>query len=163
MEIARAIITGLIICFSSLLIGTIGFYWRTKIYDRDLKVLKPPILIFFIGLFGFLICAVTILVILFVALNEENLALSIGFFLFSFLGLWLMLYALNWKIVIKEDTFIFRNMFGKKREIKYNEITKLKRIKIGGFRIYIGKKSIAVDYYIKGADNLWDKLKTLKL
>ena len=69
-----------------------------------------------------------------------------------------MLYALNWEIVIKDESFIFQNMFRKKREIKYSDITKLKRIKIGGYRIYFGKKSITVDYFVKGADNLWEKL-----
>lgn len=163
MEIVRIIITGLIICCSFWLVGLLGSYWRTKIYDKDLKELKPPFLIFWIGLVVFLACIVTIFVIFFAAFNEENLVWAIGFFLSSFLGLWLMLYVLNWKIVIKDESFIFRNMFGRQREIEYSDITKLKRIKIGGYRIYVGKKSIAVDYFIKGADNLWDKLKILKL
>ena len=94
--------------------------------------------------------------------NEENAVWAIGYFLVSLLGFWLILYALNWRIEIKEESFIFRNMFRKKREIKYSEITKLKRLKIGGYRIYIGKKSIAVDYFIKGADNLWDILKSFE-
>ncbi|MGN0815045.1 MAG: DUF6560 family protein [Candidatus Coproplasma sp.] len=163
MEIIRILITGLIICLSSWIVGLLGSYWRTKIYDKNLKVLKPPFLIFWIGFVDFLGCIITIIVIFFAAFNEENLVWAIGFFLFSFLGLWLMLYALNWKIVIKDESFVFRNMFGKKREIKYSDITELKRIKIGGYRIYVGKKSIAVDYFIKGADNLWDKLKVLKI
>lgn len=108
-------------------------------------------------------CIITSLIIFFVAFNEENVVWAIGFSLMSLLGFWLMLYALNWKIEIKEESFAFRNMFGKKREIKYTEITKLKRIKIGGYRIYIGKKSIAVDFFIQGADNLWDKLKVFNL
>ena len=163
MEITRIIITSMIICCSSWSVGTIGFYLRTKNYDKNLKILRPPLLIFLIGLIEYIICNVVILVILFAAFNEENLAFAIGFFIFSFLGLWIMLYGLNWKIEIKEESFIYRNMFGKKREFKYSEITKLKHIRIGGYRIYFGKKSIAVDYFIKGADNLWDILKVLKL
>ena len=163
MEIVRIIITGMIICCSTWLVGTLGFYLRTKKYDKNLKILKPPLLIFFIGLVGFTLCNVIILITLFVAFNEENLAFAIGGFIFSFLGLWVMLYGLNWKIEIKEESLIYRNMFGRKREFKYNDITKLKRIKIGGYRIYFGKKSIAVDYFIKGADNLWDILKVLKI
>lgn len=161
MDIIRIIITGLVICFSSSIVGLLGTYWRTKIYYRNLKILKPPLLVFWIGLFVFLACVITIFVIFFAAFNEENLVWAIGFFLFSFLGLWLMLYALNWEIVIKDESFIFQNMFRKKREIKYSDITKLKRIKIGGYRIYFGKKSITVDYFVKGADNLWEKLKVL--
>ena len=163
MDIVRIIITGLVICFSSSIVGLLGTYWRTKIYDKNLNMLKPPLLVFWIGLLVFLACVVTIFVIFFAAFNEENLVWAIGFFLFSFLGFWLMLYALNWKIVVKDESFIYRNIFGKKREIKYSDITKLKRVKIGGYRIYVGKKSIAVDYFIKGADNLWEKLKGLKL
>lgn len=163
MEVVRIVLTALIICLSSWLVGLLGAYWRTKSYQKDLKILRPPFLIFWIGLIDFLGCVITIFVALFTDLNEDNSAFAIGFFIASLLGLWLMLYALNWKIEIKEDSFIFRNMFGKKREIKYTQITKLKRIKIGGYRIYVGKKSIAVDYFIKGADNLWDILKVLKL
>lgn len=163
MEVVRIVLTALIICLSSWLVGLLGVYWRTKSYQKDLKILRPPFLIFWIGLIGFLGCIITILVALFTNFNEYNCIFSVGFFMVSLVGLWLMLYALNWKIEIKEDSFIFRNMFGKKREIKYTQITKLKRIKIGGYRIYIGKKSIAVDYFIKGADNLWDILKVLKL
>lgn len=163
MEIVRIIVVGLIICFSSWLVGSIGVFWRTKIYDKNLKTLRPPLLIFWIGLIGFMGCIITSLIIFFVAFNEENVVWAIGFSLMSLLGFWLMLYALNWKIEIKEESFAFRNMFGKKREIKYTEITKLKRIKIGGYRIYIGKKSIAVDFFIQGADNLWDKLKVFNL
>lgn len=162
MEIIRIIVTGLIICFSSWLVGYVGFYLRTKNYDKNLKVLRPPFLIFWIGLFEFIGCVITILIILFVVFNEETAALSIGFLLASLIGFWLILYSVNWKIEIRDESFIFRNMFGKRREIKYSAITKLRRLKIGGYRIYTGKKSIAVDYYIKGADNLWDILKTLK-
>ena len=163
MEVVRIIITGLIICCTSWLVGTLGVYWRTRIYDKNLKVLRPPILIFFIGLIGFAVCITIALVALFVNFNKENLACAIVLFAVSFLYVWLMLYALNWKIEIGEECFVYRNVFGIKREIRYSEITKLKRIKIGGYRIYIGKKSIAVDYFIKGADNLWDILKVLKL
>ena len=163
MEIVRIIITGLIICFSSWIVGSIGVYWRTRIYKKSLSELRPPFLIFWIGLTEFSMCVIAVILIFLLSFNETNLVIAIGFFLFSFLGFWLMLYALNWKIVIKEESFIFRNMFGKKREIMYSEITKLKRLKIGGYRIYTGKKSIAVDYFIKGADNLWDKLKVLKI
>lgn len=163
MEIVRIILTGLIICFSSWLVGSIGTFWRTRIYEKNLKILRPPLLIFWIGLVDFLGCIIVIIVIFLIAFNEENAAWAIGYLFMSVLGFWLMLYALNWKIEIKEESFIFQNMFGRKREIKYREITKLKRIKIGGYRIYVGKKSIAVDYYIKGAGNLWDILKVLKL
>lgn len=163
MDVVRIIITGLVICFSSSIVGVLGTYWRTKIYDKNLNVLKPPLLVFWIGLLVFLACVVTIFVIFFAAFNEENLVWAIGFFFFSFLGLWLMLYALNWQIVIKDESFIFQNTFRKKKEIRYSDITSLKRVKIGGYRIYVGKKFIAVDYFIKGADNLWDKLKGLRL
>lgn len=164
MEIIRILITALTTVCVAFTVGYIGYYLRmeaNKIFDT--KVLKVPKLIFWIGFIEMTICYIAIIIIFVFAFNEENAACSIGLFIFSFLGLWLILYSLNWKIEIKEEYFIFHNMLGRKREIKYNEITKLKRIKIGGYRIYIGKKSIAVDYFIKGADNLWDILKVLKI
>ncbi len=83
-------------------------------------------------------------VVLCVLENWENLLLSliIGTCLMP-IDTWLMLYALNWRIIVSEDGFVFRNSFGKSKTYKEEEITALKRIKIGGYRIYIGKKSIA--------------------
>lgn len=141
MEIVRIIITGLIICFSSWIVGSIGVYWRTRIYKKSLSELRPPFLIFWIGLTEFSMCVIAVILIFLLNFNETNLVIAIGFFLFSFLGFWLILYALNWKIVIKEESFIFRNMFGKKRKIMYSEITGLKRLKIGGGIEYIQAKN----------------------
>lgn len=164
MEIIRILITALTIVCASFVVGYISYYLRKEANKiADTKVLKVPKLIFWIGFIEMAVCYIFVIIIFIFAFNEVTAACSIGFFLFSFLGLWLILYSLNWKIEIKEDYFIFHNMLGRKREIRYNEITKLKSIRIGGYRIYIEKKSIAVDYFIKGKDNLWDILKVLKI
>ena len=63
---------------------------------------------------------------------------------------------------MKDKAFTFRNMFGKEREVKYTDITKLKRVK-GGYHIYTGKKKIVVDNYTPGVSILWDELKVLKI
>ena len=164
MEIIRILISSLSMICASFAVGWIFHYLRMKADEKsDTNVLKVPKLIFWIGFCDLLICYIMIIICFTVAFDEVSAACAIGFFLMSFLGLWLILYSLNWRVEFNENSLIFRNMFRKKRKIYYSEITKLKRIKIGGYRIYFEKKSIAVDYFIKGADNLWDILKVLKI
>ena len=164
MEIIRILISSLSMICASFAVGWIFHYLRMKAAEKsDINILKVPKLIFWIGLCGLLICYIIIVILFTVAFDEVSAACSFVPFLMSFLYLWLILYSLNWRVEFNENSLTFRNMFRKKREIQYSEITKLKRIKIGGYRIYFGKKSIAVDFYIKGADNLWDILKVLKI
>ena len=164
MEIIRILISSFIIIGASWTVGWIGFYLRTKASEKsDINVLKVPKLVFWIGFVGLMICYIVIAILLAVAFNEVNAACSICLFLMSFLYLWLIMYALNWKVVIEEDGFTFRNMFRKTCKFSYSEITALKRIKIGGYKIYVGKKRITVDYYIVGHKEFWDKLKYLNI
>ena len=151
----------MIILIVSYVVGMLGYHWRTQKYDRQLKVLNPPKSLLWISISLTLSFIVAMLLVLFLADEYEAL---LGFFFIPMilLGIWLTLYSINWQIEIKEDSFIFRNMFGRKKEYGFDKITKVKRIKIGGFRIYINKKSITVDYWIKGVDNLWDIVKLLK-
>lgn len=160
MEIVRIIITSLIIVCSSWVIGLIFARLRfSACEDKDIKILRPPKFIFWLGIGGIVGIYTIIIIIFTVAFTPENVAYSIGFFLISILFFWFILYSLNWKVELKENTFIFQNSFRLSKEYSYKDITKVKRIEIGGFRVYVGKKSIAVDFYIKGANNFLEKIK----
>lgn len=75
------------------------------------------------------------------------------------LGLFGFLLGLNWRIFIFENTFVFRNIFGKKREYKYTEIEKVLPISIGGYQLVIGKVKIPVDFFVVNVELLDAKIR----
>lgn len=75
------------------------------------------------------------------------------------LGLFGFLLGLNWRIFIFENTFVFRNIFGKKREYKYTEIEKVLPISIGGYQLVIGKVKIPVDFFVVSVELLDAKIR----
>lgn len=160
MEIVRIITIALITALPGYLLGLITIKLRNQNTDFHNKVLKVPKMILCIS------CVITIPPIIVAAccifVNEGQDALSSIFMIpITISNTWLVLYSLNWKIEIKEDSFIYTNPFGKKREYNYADITKVKRIKIGGYKIYIKSKKITVDYWIIGIENLWNIIKLL--
>ena len=163
LNIFETLISVLIFCFSFLVVSAIFSYWKVDAYNKDLKILKPPLLVFWIGLVSYIGCISGVFIIFFRCLNEETLVYAIFLFIFSILYVWFMLYSLNWRIEIKEDSLLYQNIFKKEIEIKYSDITKLKRLKIGGYRIFFGAKSISVDFFVRGQQNLWDILKLLNI
>ena len=164
MEIVRITTTALIIISVSWTIGNIGLYLRTehnkKHYDQ---VLKVPKLIFWIGLVGLIVCYIIIACILIFSYNEQSVAAAIALFVFSLVYVYIIMYALNWKIEVNRDVFVYRNMFRKVRVYQYSDIEAIKRIKIGGYKLVLKKKKIYVDYYILNSEILWNKIKSLNI
>jgi len=160
MEVVGIIITGLSILISIYIVSTLSVKLRFQEYDKTLTNLTLPSSIFVTGLIGFILCTSVALCLIFFKQEEEHLFIAILLFLISILYVWLMMYSLNWRIIIKKDSFTFRNSLRISKEYSYSDIVKIKRIKIGGFRLYLKNgKNIAVDFYVKGIDNLWDILK----
>ena len=75
------------------------------------------------------------------------------------LGLFGLLLGLNWRIFIYDNTFVFRNIFGKKREYRYTEIEKILPISVGGYQLVIGKVKIFVDFFVVNTQLLDVKIK----
>ena len=77
-------------------------------------------------------------------------------------SLCLLIHAMNWKIVLKKDEFIFTNTFGRKRNYKYCEV-KYEMTKTG-IILYAGEKRIlnqitSINYFLDFQNN-WKALKT---
>ncbi len=160
MEIFRIITASLIIVITSYVIGLSGFYLKTRIYDTSLKTLKVPKLILFTSIGTTFSAAVAMFCgVMFYQLPECLFVVFI--FPFLLIGVWLILYSINWRIEIDQESFVFNNSFGKKNEYKYDEIIKVKRLRNGGFKIFLENKVITVDCFIEGKDNLWDILKII--
>lgn len=75
------------------------------------------------------------------------------------LGLFAFFLGLNWRIYIYEKTFVFRNIFGKKREFRYTEIEKVLPISVGGYQLVIGKVKISVDFFVMNSELLDAKIR----
>lgn len=164
MEIIRILITVLSVISVSFVVCWGGFTLKMKATDPlEGNIMKPPKIIFVVGLIGFILCYGIIAYIYIFDFNEVTCVCSVIAFVMSFLEGYLILYGLNWSIILRENEFVFRNMFRRKRTYSYGEITGFRRIKIGGFRIFIGKKSIAIDGYIRGQSEFLDKIKNLHI
>lgn len=158
----KIIASSLIFAIVSFVISVLGIYFKRN-GEKSSSSLRPPKIIFWIGVADISFLIIMDVVLLLTERWEELLASIIPIVCFVPLGIWLMLYSLNWQIVLNDDSFIYRNMLGKKKTYKYNDITALKRIKIGGYRMYFGKKSIAVDYFVSDQEVLWDKIKVMDI
>ena len=164
MEIIRVFITALAMISVSFVVSWGGVALKMKATDPlEGNILKPPKIIFLIGLIVIILCYGIIAYIYIFDFNEVTCACSVVVFLISFLGVYLILYGLNWRITMRENDFVFRNVFRREKTYSYGEITGFRRIKIGGFRIFIGKKSIAIDSYIRGQSEFLDKIKNIHI
>ena len=160
--VIKIIVSSLMFVIVSFAISILTIFLRRH-GEINSSTLHPPKIIFWIGITDIVFLVVMDIVLLATEKWEELLVSIIPIVCFVPIGIWLMLYALNWQIVLGDDGFTYRNMFGKKKTYKYEDITALKRIKIGGYRMYFGKKSIAVDYFVSGQDVLWDKIKVMDI
>lgn len=111
----------------------------------DDRIIHPVKFVFWMGLAE---CAVFVVLAIILAILqkwEELACIGIASLVFIPMGVWLIIYQVNWQLIINEDGITFRNIFRKTKIYKYTEITAFKRYKLA-FKVYIGKKVITVDY-----------------
>lgn len=160
MEISSSmIIKFVMIAVVFYIVGAVMDRLSKQKYERDLKVLRPPFVAFWVGLMDVLVIIGFIWSLFESATEDGPWAFLIIGPLFISLGIWLMLYALNWRIEIKDESFTCTSVFGKKREYKYTEITKFKRANAGDYKLYVGKRRVEVPFIINGYEKLGDKIK----
>ena len=111
--------------------------WRAKRpsekspITQKTNVIKQPRLYLFVGVIG---CIVFTSIALFFLLAPGSMIagykedmprwpLFLIFFAINIPYLLFILVQLNWKIVVNEDEFVFRNIFGKKRVYKYADVS----------------------------------------
>lgn len=93
----------------------------------------------------------------------ELLKMFLASLLFFILGLYSFLLGFNWRIDVFEDSFDFRNIFGKKRRFLFSQITKITPISIGGDQISVDGVKISVDPFVNNSHLLYIKLKQFKI
>lgn len=162
IELVRIIIISLVIISSSWVVGYIMLRAQEKAMDEkigEIILLRPRKIFFWIGLVEIMMTYAIIIGCLCVP-NEKNLAAAIGAFIMSFLGIWLIMYYLNWRIELCDEEFVFRNMFRKKTRYKYTDITHFKRTQYG-FNIYIGKHKISMGDLVSGSKEFERRIQNL--
>ncbi len=82
--------------------------------------------------------------------SDEPLWVPILFFLFSLMGLSLVIGFINCRISYDDNGFTFKNFFGVKRYFSYGQITAIKE-NVHDIHIYIGKKKVSIDLFSVGS------------
>lgn len=124
------------------------------------KVIKQPILYFYVGLFstlfwfGFALFALLAPVGIFVedAIGLRWAMFSI-FLLFAFGCSWLAILQANWKIEIHDDDFIFRNTFRIKHIYKFDEIEEVFMSSTIRYK-HLGKTVVSISFLQPNYDAL---------
>ena len=137
-----------------LLVGFLILFPKCLIDSKDIideNVIKQPILYLVIGIGG--ICCFFIIGLYFIIVQFDLIAIA---FLWGFALLYIPIlpFAINWKIELYDDGFIYTNMFAKKRKVFFDDVT-LKDTGKGCF-VYDknGKRIVGVSYLQPNSDAL---------
>ena len=118
-------------------------------------IFKYPIFIPILLLIG-IITIILLFIWAYLSDYEASLALYVFlysfYFLFTIAGAWQFWKTLNFQLILEEDFLLYRNFLGKVKQIKYEEISKIKTYNGKSnnpiqYRIYIGNKKIDVDNF----------------
>ena len=125
------------------------------------KVLRYPVFVSIIGIVDLLIC---IIVVVGAILSDQGLDPLVIMPPVVFVGMYLILLPINWRIYVEKEYFIFRNVLGVKRKYFYHDITKIKiREDNRYYKLYISKKKITVDDMVTNYESFLNKLKKEKV
>ena len=128
--------------------------------DVDPKVIKQPILYFYVGLFstlfhfGFAIFSLLAPDGIFTEdCVELRWTLFSIFLLFAFGCSWIAILQVNWKIEIRDDGFLFRNTFGIKRTYQFDEIEEVYMSSTIRYK-HLGKTVVSISFLQPNYDAL---------
>jgi hypothetical protein len=125
------------------------------------NILRCPVII---GIFG-IVFLIGILILCYFIVEEDY---SILFGLVPLMGISILaiLYPITWRIVVKEECFVYRNLLGIKRKYLYSDITKIvirERGIVKLWRIYMGKKQVTVEEMLINSEYFIKKLRSEKV
>lgn len=119
----------------------------------ELNVIKQPKAFLFVGVAGLIVFLALAFFVLFAPASmladfDEDMRVPYAILLFVFCLPYVifLLFRLIWRIEVKEDSFIFRNVFGKKKEYGYDHIS-IKQTRQGA-KIYLkDKRIVSISYF----------------
>jgi len=118
------------------------------------KKIKPSKILISIGIMGITLG----LSIMFLLIIQNEIKLALFSTIFIILGIYLIMYRLNWEIILKEEVFIYKNILGKRKEYSYNDIVELIDIR-QGLKVILKDKVIKIDFYVQNVNLLIDKIR----
>jgi len=118
--------------------------------------LRQPKFVLGIGIVGAVFFVAPLIIVPVTGGNETlTPAVAMGFIAFSFLGTFLAIYAIQWRIIVQNNHLIVRMPFKSVLEMKIEEITTVKE-KHNGIIAYVDKKRVFdVDRHIFGFELLY--------
>lgn len=128
-----------------ILVSTVYAYLRKPRKAEGGKVHLPG----FIAVLGIITAVIFLIPAILTIYSEESLWLSVLFFLFSLLGIVLVLMFLNCRISYDEDNFSAGNLFGRERTFPYDRVTAIKET-ADGIYIYMGQQRISIEAFAVG-------------
>lgn len=122
-------------------------------------VLRVPLLYRIVPIAVFMFCVfISLYILLFQFEDWPYILLMMGAIGLPFLVMFIM--CSLWKVEIKDDSFLYRNFFGKKTEYEYNALEYKQHPKgLKWFFYKDGKKVFCMAYYIKNGDALYKRWK----
>ncbi|MPN08497.1 hypothetical protein SDC9_155779 [bioreactor metagenome] len=81
-------------------------------------------------------------------------------FLFSLMGVYLIVYYFNWYIAVEKDYFIYRTFWRKTYKIPYENVSELK-ISGDAIKIKMDNKKFSIDPHAIGIDEFIEKIKSV--
>jgi hypothetical protein len=83
---------------------------------------------------------------------------AIGFIMFIFLGLVLMIQYYNCRIDMGKEEFVYHTFFGRKFKFRYSEIKKIRKTK-HTIHLYTDSKHLYIDKYAEGIGEFFMNLR----
>ncbi len=155
----KIIISGIMISAVVFITSIISMLIRKFDKKKNNKIIKQPLFYVIVCIVG---CAITLLAI-FIAIfypdgkgiifGEGMREITIGFDTFFFcVMLLLLLYSANWKIIIEKSFFIYRSMWGVKKQYSFDDV----KICEGNAAVffYIANKKIVISKLITHSEAL---------
>lgn len=129
--------------------------------NTNSTVIKPSPFFLWSGVI-FTLIWYAVIIYLFVA-RDDNLILSLLCVAISWFGTALIKFSLNWRIILQENGFEWRNFFRKSFCFNYSDITKIKTYGLDRCWIYCGRRMIAVTSLVSNYEKLTHKLEEMNI
>jgi len=127
--------------------------------EKEIFTIRLSKLVIVVGIIGAAFFSAIIMLFLFIE-NEGALGIVLSFLPFILLSVFVLVYALKWRIEVDSDSIASYHPFRKPQLRSYNfdEITKAK-YGIGGLYIYVGnKRIITIDGFARNQRKLYNRL-----